>query len=75
MTPTPRTNTAMAGLLAFSWPHAAYHLAHPAEAPTAPEDVVNTASLWMAMVLAAAVLLVTIPVPALGPDSTPEEGQ
>jgi len=67
--------TAMAGLLAFSLPHAADHLAHPAEALTASVDVVNAASRWIAVVLASAVRFVTIRVPAVGSDSTPEKGQ
>ena len=50
-------------------------LAHPAETLTASEDVLNTASLWTAVVLVSAVLFITIRVPAVGSDSSPEKGQ
>lgn len=38
---------AMTGYLAFSLPHALYHLASPADALSASEDATNTLSLWV----------------------------
>jgi len=55
---------AMAGYLAFSVPHALFHLAHPADALTTREDAVNTVSLWAAVVVAGLIGLLTLLAPA-----------
>ena len=48
---------AMAAYLAFALPHAVFHLANPADALTTSEDVVNSLSLTIAVVLAFAVMI------------------
>lgn len=50
----------MMSFLAFSGPHAVFHLAHPAEALSASEDVVNTVTLWLSVAIAAAIMLVAV---------------
>ena len=55
---------AMAGYLAFSVPHALFHLVHPADALTTREDAVNTVSLWAAVVVAGLIGLLTLLAPA-----------
>jgi len=50
------TITAIVGYLAFSLPHAAFHLRHPGDGMSAAEDAVNVVSLWLAVLLAGAVL-------------------
>ena len=51
---------AMAAFLAFAVPHAMFHLAHPADALSDREDVVNTVTLWVAVAIAAAVMVVAL---------------
>ncbi|MGH1493747.1 MAG: hypothetical protein ACRBK7_30855 [Acidimicrobiales bacterium] len=55
--------TAMVGYLAFALPHAAYHLANPAEALSAGEDMTNVISLWLAVVAAGAALFAGLKTP------------
>jgi hypothetical protein len=51
---------AMAAFLAFALPHAVFHLAHPADALSGVEDLVNTVTLWAAVAVAVAILVVAI---------------
>jgi hypothetical protein len=51
---------AMAAFLAFAFPHAVFHLAHPADALSGVEDLVNTVTLWAAVAIAVAILMVAI---------------
>jgi hypothetical protein len=51
---------AMAAFLAFALPHAVFHLAHPADALSGVEDLVNTVTLWAAVAIAVAILMVAI---------------
>jgi hypothetical protein len=50
----------MVAFLAFALPHAIFHLAHPADALSSSEDVVNTVSLWVAVAIAVAIMLVAL---------------
>jgi hypothetical protein len=49
---------AMVALLAFAFPHAVFHLAHPADALTGTEDLLNTVTLWVAVAIAVTILVV-----------------
>ena len=49
---------AMVAFLAFALPHAMFHLAHPADALSDNEDLVNTVTLWVAVAIAVAIMLV-----------------
>lgn len=49
-------DSASAAYLAFALSHALYHLANPADALSASEDVVNVVSLWVAVAVAGTVL-------------------
>ncbi len=51
---------AMVAFLAFALPHAVFHLAHPADALSVNEDLVNTVTLWVAVAIAVAVMLVAL---------------
>lgn len=51
---------AMVAFLAFALPHAMFHLAHPADALSDNEDLINTVSLWVAVAIAVAILLVAL---------------
>ena len=51
---------AMAGYLAFSFPHAMFHLRHPADALSGREDAVNTVTLWAAVAVAIVVGVVAL---------------
>lgn len=53
---------AMVGYLAFAAPHALFHVVNPAETMTASEDVMNAASLVVAVVLAIVLLVTAMPV-------------
>lgn len=48
----------MVAFLAFAVPHVTFHLAHPADALSDNEDLTNTVTLWAAVVIAVAVMLV-----------------
>lgn len=48
--------TAMVAYLAFSVPHALYHMVNPADALSTAEDAVNVISLWVGVALAAVLL-------------------
>ncbi len=48
------------GYLAFSLPHAVFHLRHPGEGLSAAENAWNLAALWLAVVLAGAVLIAEV---------------
>lgn len=48
---------AMVAFLAFALPHAVFHLAHPADALSDNENLVNTVTLWVAVAIAVAVML------------------
>ncbi len=50
------TVIATVGYLAFSLPHAIFHLRHPSEGLSTAEDAWNVAVLWLVVVLAGAVL-------------------
>ena len=50
------TVIATVGYLAFSLPHAIFHLQHPSESLSTAEDAWNVAVLWLVVVLAGAVL-------------------
>lgn len=64
--------TAMAGYMAFALPHALFHLANPADALSASEDVTNVLTLWIAVAAAGWVLSTQLrPVT----DSGPREGE
>lgn len=49
---------AMLGFLAFSLPHALFHLANPSDLMTTSEDAVNVITLFVALIGAAAVFRV-----------------
>ena len=49
--------TAMVGVLAFTVPHATFHVLHPAEALSTSADALNSSSLLVAAALALAVLV------------------
>jgi hypothetical protein len=51
---------AMVCFLAFALPHAVFHLAHPADALSDNEDLVNTVTLWVAVAIAVAITLVAL---------------
>ena len=51
---------AMVAFLAFALPHAMFHLAHPADALSDSEDLVNTVTLWVAVAIAVAIMLVAL---------------
>jgi hypothetical protein len=51
---------AMVAFLAFALPHAVFHLAHPADALSDNEDLVNTVTLWGAVAIAVALMLVAL---------------
>lgn len=51
---------AMVAFLAFALPHAVFHLAHPADALSDNEDLVNTVTLWVAVAIAVAIMLVAL---------------
>jgi hypothetical protein len=51
---------AMAVYLAFAFPHAAFHLANPADALSTSEDTVNVVSLLFAVAIALAVMIESI---------------
>jgi hypothetical protein len=51
---------AMVAFLAFALPHATFHLAHPADALSDNEDLVNTVTLWGAVAIAVALMLVAL---------------
>jgi hypothetical protein len=51
---------AMVSFLAFALPHAVFHLAHPADALSDNEDLVNTVTLWVAVAIAVAITLVAL---------------
>jgi hypothetical protein len=51
---------AMATFLAFALPHALFHLAHPADALSGVENVINTLTLWSAVAIAVAVAIVAL---------------
>ena len=51
---------AMAAVLAFALPHAMFHLAHPADVLSDDENLVNTVTLWFAVAIAVAVMLVAL---------------
>ncbi len=48
---------ATVGYLAFSVPHAVFHLRHPADAMTTVQNVGNAVVLWLGVALAGAVLV------------------
>jgi hypothetical protein len=48
----------MAAFLAFAVPHSLVHLSHPADALSSAEDAVNTVSLWLAVAIAIAIMVV-----------------
>ena len=48
------------GYLAFSLPHAVFHLQHPSEGLSTTEDAWNVAVLWLVVVLAGAVLIAEV---------------
>ena len=50
----------MTAFLAFAVPHAVFHLTHPADALSGGEDIVNTVTLWLAVAIAVAVMLVAV---------------
>ena len=49
---------AMVGYLAFALPHAVFHLAHPADALSGSEDVMNSVTLVVAAVVAGVIAVV-----------------
>ena len=51
------TVVATIGYLAFSVPHAVFHLRHPGDDLSIVEDAVNSGALWLGVVLAGAVLI------------------
>ncbi len=51
---------AMVAFLAFALPHAVFHLAHPADALSDNEDLTNTVTLWVAVAIAVAIMLVAL---------------
>ena len=51
---------AMAAFLAFALPHALFHLTHPADALSDTEDVVNTATLWLSVAIAVAIMVASL---------------
>ena len=51
---------AMAAFLAFALPHALFHLTHPADALSGTEDVVNTATLWLSVAIAVAIMVAAL---------------
>ena len=50
----------MAAFLAFALPHALFHLTHPADALSGTEDVVNTATLWLSVAIAVAIMVAAL---------------
>ena len=54
------TVVAAACYLAFSVPHAVFHLRHPGDGLSTTEEVVNVAGLWLVVVLAGAVLVTEV---------------
>jgi hypothetical protein len=49
---------AMAAFLAFAFPHAVFHLAHPADALSGTQDLVSSVTLWIAVAISVAVVMV-----------------
>ena len=54
------TVIATVGYLAFSLPHAIFHLRHPSEGLSTAEDAWNVAVLWLVVALAGAVLIAEV---------------
>ena len=54
------TVIATVGYLAFSLPHAVFHLQHPGEGLSTAQDAWNVAVLWLVVVLAGTVLITEI---------------
>jgi len=51
------TIIATVGYLAFSLPHAVFHLRHPGDGMSTAENALNVTALWLAVVLAGIVLI------------------
>jgi len=51
------TIIATVGYLAFSLPHAVFHLRHPGDGMSTAENALNVSALWLAVVLAGIVLI------------------
>ena len=58
------TILATVGYLAFSLPHAVFHLAHPAESLSTAQDAWNLTGLWLVVLLAGTVLISEVRRPA-----------
>ena len=54
------TVIATVGYLAFSLPHAVFHLQHPGEGLSTAQDAWNVAVLWLVVVLAGTVLIAEV---------------
>ena len=54
------TVVATVGYLAFSLPHAVFHLQHSGEGLSTAQDALNVATLWLVVVLASAVLIAEV---------------
>jgi hypothetical protein len=54
------TVVATVGYLAFSLPHAVFHFQHPGEGLSTTQEAWNVAVLWLAVVLAGAVLIAEV---------------